>query len=312
MKKAKKTIRLLFFSIIILIILFITLPSTQVFDSFPNIFIIKDNEKENLKALQDKYKDNHQYNSEAVLVYDLNSGNNIFLLNENKKLIPASLTKLFVIDYVLTLTNLEEVVLVDSKVLAMPKKNSSRAALIAGNYSVSHLIAGVIIPSGNDAAYALAEHCGKKLNFNSKNYQQEFLQGLKGYLQENNYKDTVINDPSGYDLETQTTAVDVLNVTKKLLKNKWLRSLFQTKEYTMPRPDKRGYILKNTNYFLFPDSIYYNPKVMGIKTGALKGINNLVSLYINDNKEYIIITIGAKTDENRYEDHQYLMEKLEN
>lgn len=266
--------------------------------------------KKELEELSLRFNDDYEYSSKSILVYDLKNKGNIFTKDEQKIIIPASLTKLFVIDYVFTLTNSDDLVEVTNKVLSMPKKNSSLAKLRVGNYLVSDLMTGMLIPSGNDASYALAEHCGKILNPDSLNYQEEFLKGLNNYLHKHGYKDTIINDPSGYDLETKTSSTDLLKLNLNLLTNNWFREIVRKETYDF-NIGENTVTWKNTNPFLNINSPDYNPNVFGIKTGGLKGLYNLVTLVKIQDKEYIIITLEALTEDERVSDIKNIIEKLD-
>lgn len=261
-----------------------------------------------LRAL---FKEDENYASESILVYDIKNKDIIFSKEENKIIVPASLTKLFVIDYALTFTNPEDIVNVTKKVLYMPKKNSSSARLTVGNYTVNDLIKGMLVPSGNDASYALAEYCGNILDSNSLDKQKEFLESLNKYLLESGYQDTVINDPSGYDLETKTSSKDLLKLNLKLLNYDWFKDIVSKETYSIITPDNKKLTWKNTNQFLNEDSEHYNPNVFGIKTGGLKGHYNLVNLTKIKQKEYLIITLEAFTEEERTEDNKKIIEKLD-
>lgn len=75
----------------------------------------------------------------------------------------ASLTKLYDIEYAMTRVKLEGIVDVNQEVLDLVPAVYLLANLIPGEYTVKQLMQGMLVPSGNDAAYALAYHIGKPI-----------------------------------------------------------------------------------------------------------------------------------------------------
>lgn len=185
---------------------------------------------------------------------------------------PASLAKLYVIDYATTLCERDEQVVADESALAMVKPNSSVADIeVNASYSVEDIYAAMLVPSGNDAAYVLADYLGGKLNPEAGTAEQRvqvFLAGLKSYLAEQGYANTVINDPSGYDYDSTTTVLELEKVSSKLLTYQWFRDIVSQYTYTVTLADGRSQVWMNTNVFLDPQSEFYNPNVVGIKTGS--------------------------------------------
>ncbi len=77
---------------------------------------------------------------------------------------------------------------------------------------LKNLFAAMLVPSGNDAAYVLADYCGGIISpkaTTSKERIEVFMKNLNEYLKQNDYKDTILYDPSGFDTEAHTTALDL-------------------------------------------------------------------------------------------------------
>ena len=94
-------------------------------------------------------------------VYDIEEGEYLFYEGDSQLPTVASLAKLFVVDYALEKTDLEDIVEVNQEVLELVPAGSSLANLYAGEYTVKQIIEAMLVPSGNDAAYALAYHIAK-------------------------------------------------------------------------------------------------------------------------------------------------------
>ena len=71
------------------------------------------------------------------------------------------MAKLFAIDYALGKVDLEDIVEVNQEGIRTCSGGSSLANLYAGEYTVKQIMEAMLVPSGNDAAYALAYHIAK-------------------------------------------------------------------------------------------------------------------------------------------------------
>lgn len=252
------------------------------------------------------------YNSISVLAAEI-TGDDIYISKSPaKRLEPASLAKLFVIEYALTFCDPDYVVSVDQEALSLTKPGSSIAEIRAGEYYLHNLFEAMLVPSGNDAAYAVADYCGGILSPRSDTVQERigvFMDKLNRYLKKNGY-DTVLYDPSGYDTESVTTANDVKRVSENLLEYDCFRDTVEKSRYTALLPDGSACTWKNTNLFLDPSSEYYNRNVKGIKTGSMNRCYNMVLLYSIDGRDYLICTLGAESDQSRYDDLNRLISVL--
>lgn len=224
------------------------------------------------------------------------------------------MAKLYVIEYASTLVKLEDIVPVNSEALALTKEGSSVANIKEQHYYVHNLFAAMLVPSGNDASYALADYCGGILSPEAETSQEKvniFMQNLNSHLQENGYKNTILYDPSGFDTEARTTVLDLKKIVKKLLEFQWFREIVSQSSYTATLPDGTTQTWKNTNTFLDPSSEYYNENVMGVKTGSLSDDYNLVVLYKMHGKEFLICSLGSQSDSSRYDDVNYILKTID-
>lgn len=87
----------------------------------------------------------------------------------------------------------------------------------------------MLVPSGNDAAYAVADYCGGLLATGKSTTEERielFMDNLNEYLHKEGYKDTLLYDPSGFDMSALTTTKDLKVVTEHLLKMNGLEILY--------------------------------------------------------------------------------------
>lgn len=212
-----------------------------------------------------------------------------------------------------TIADLEDIVPAKSEAIALTKPGSSVADIKVTDYYLQNLFAAMLVPSGNDAAYVVADYCGgiiSKEATTSKERVEIFMENLNSYLQEQGYEDTVLYDPSGFDTEARTTVLDLKKVVEKLLEYQWFRDIVSQTSYTATLPDGSTQTWKNTNIFLDPTSEYYNENVIGVKTGSLADDYNLVVLYKMHGKEFLICSLGSQSDSSRYDDVNYIIKTI--
>src|SRR4051794_10185372 len=100
-----------------------------------------------------------EISAHAVFVTDISTGTELFALNADEPLPPASLTKIAAALVVLERANLDESIEIEDEDLVSAEE--SQVGLVAGDHlSVHDLLRGMLIPSGNDATLALARHVG--------------------------------------------------------------------------------------------------------------------------------------------------------
>ena len=254
---------------------------------------------ENFREVKNKingflYKEDFpdSYNAKSLILVDCSDDEIFVSKNENEPQIPASLAKLFVIEYASTLADLDSIVVADYGAISLT----------------------MLVPSGNDAAYVVADYCGGLLSPQAESCQERvriFMENLNLHLQQQGYLDTVLYDPSGFDMEALTTTLDLKEVVYRLLEYSWFREIVSQNTYTATLPDGSTQIWQNTNAFLDPTSEYYNENVCGIKTGSLSDDYNLIVLYQQHGKEFLICSLGSQSDSSRYDDVNFILKTID-
>lgn len=172
--------------------------------------------------------------------------------------------------------------------------NGADIQLVSGEKMTVHeLLRGLMIQSGNDAAFALADHYSAKNN----NYQ-EFVTKMNEYVAAVGLRNTVFGDPAGLDDEVgRSTAWDLAQIARLVLADTVLADIIATPRTIITSVD--GTIvhqLTSSNRLLLDDSPYFLPGVIGIKTGftPLAG-HCLVSAY--QSSSGLLIAVVLNTDE---------------
>lgn len=220
----------------------------------------------------------------AYLLMDFNSNSIIVSQNADKRVEPASLTKLmtiYVTLYELSKNNikLDDKVKISEKAWRM--KGSRMFIKVNSWVSIDELLHGVIIQSGNDASVALAEHiAGSESAFADLMNQHAVNLGLLN---------THFVNSTGWPSENHyTTANDLAVLTRALINDfKDFYALFKIKHYT-----HNGIKQPNRNRLLWTDD-----RVDGVKTGHTESAGYcLVSSATQNDMRLIAVVTGTNSE----------------
>ncbi|URW85972.1 hypothetical protein M5E86_20950 [Blautia wexlerae] len=124
-----------------------------------NVCAVGNASPENFREVKNKingflYKEDFpdSYNAKSLILVDCSDDEIFVSKNENEPQIPASLAKLFVIEYASTLADLDSIVVADYGAISLTKPGSSVAQIKEKEYFLHNLFAAMLVPSGNDAA----------------------------------------------------------------------------------------------------------------------------------------------------------------
>ncbi|OKL46083.1 hypothetical protein BSR28_08465 [Boudabousia liubingyangii] len=262
----------------------------------------------NQTAVEENYTE-PDLNAKAALLINLEDPSHpLMAKGGDTKLPPASLAKLFVTQYAMTILEPLDSVAVGDE-LALVPEHTSRAQLIKGRYSARQLARAALIPSGSDAAYALAAGAARKMGQQGSPQEQIdfFLEKMHEHLAQQGFKHTYIHEPCGFEPGSYTTANEAAKIAMLTLENPLLAQIVSTSEQVLLQPDGKELTMKTTNLFLKPKSPFYDPNFAGVKTGSLEDLTNLVGLYQHHNRKYLTVILSSDTDENRYRDTNALL-----
>ena len=240
-------------------------------------------------------------------VYNLQENKIVFTKGENKVVYPGSTSKLLTILFALSVLS-EETVITAGEEVSFIKEGSSIAYIKKGHQlTVEMLVEGMLLPSGNDAAYVLAAAAGYALKPDSLNAAEAieaFLKGANDYAKEIGLCGTVLTSPDGYAGEEHyTTTEDMAILAKKALENDIIRKYASTHQDSVVYESGHLNTWKNTNLLLNPQSKYYSAYATGLKTGSIQGEYSLLfSFRLADGREYIAGVFGANGKYIRFED----------
>jgi len=198
-------------------------------------------------------------NAKANLLMDLDSA---YILHEDKaseKVPIASTTKIATALVVLENypDKIQDIVTITGKMINV--EGSDIQLRTGEKISVENLLKGLLIMSGNDTAYSLAEYFGGKENF---------VKEMNTKVNSIGATNTQYKDPAGLNDEGYSTAHDLAMIAAYALRNDKFQLIVKTAKEDIYSSD--GLIkheLRNSNRMLHEDEVFYYPYTIGVKTG---------------------------------------------
>ena len=181
--------------------------------------------------------------AKAMCVLEQSTGRVLFEKNAQKPLAMASTTKIFTALTVLeNCANLSEMVHIDDRAVGI----EGTSIYLRKNevLSVKELLLGMMLPSGNDAATALAYHIGGDI--------PTFCQMMEKTAQNAGAKSSQFKNPHGLDEAGHyTTAYDLALISAKALQNPDFYEISTTKSAVISgNSEVKSRFLKNKNRLL--------------------------------------------------------------
>ena len=235
--------------------------------------------------------------SESAVLIDAGSGTILAQKNADKKMYPASLTKIMTAILALELGELTDVITVDDDTPF--EIDGSHIALEPGEIlTLKDLLHALMLPSANDAASVIAKHYGGSL--------ENFVKIMNQKAKELGAYSTNFTNPHGlHDTNHYSTAADLALITKYAMENDAFRKIVSTTKYEIQTTNKKdepryftslNKLLYNTSYNqIYVDGVYISPYyeyANGAKTGYTPEAGNcLVATAKKDGTELIAVTM---------------------
>ena len=222
----------------------------------------------------------------AWVLTDVRSGEYLAGEDASARLPMASTTKIMVALVALQEADLEEEVTVSEEAAAFARPPYSNIGLVAGDVlSARELLMATMISSGDDAAYALAEHLGD-------GSAQRFVEEMNRETEALGLDDTRFENPVGFDARDQySSARDLARMTHLAMGYPEFREMVSTTYATISTQD-REIELVSTN-----DLLFTYPAATGVKTGTTPRAGpSLVASAAAENESYVSVVLDSKED----------------
>ena len=216
----------------------------------------------------------------------------------------ASITKVMTAILAVENCKMDEKITVSNAAAAV---GNSTAGLLEGDeLAVEQALRGLMIPSGNDAAIALAEHVGKKLDPKTKDAVATFVKAMNEQAKKLGCTGTLFENPHGLDFDEwagdmHSTAHDVALMMQEAMKDDTIREVMASKdpwiEVTGADGSDHSHSMDTHNVLLDQDGN------IGGKTGTTDDAGYcFASAYNRDGDEIYTVVLNSSTTDQRFAD----------
>ena len=221
-----------------------------------------------------------EISGESALLVEINSGQIVYEKNSTKRIKIASLAKIMTAVVALEHKKVEDEILVSQKAATVGENIMGISE--GETYSLEELMYGLVLNSGNDAAYAIAEGIAGDV--------ETFVKWMNMKTKELGLNDTYFVDPSGLNDESYSTVEDLVKLSRYAMQKEEFRKIAGTVSIELPYSEKHKYLyLENQTNLL---TTY--PGVAGIKTGYTEEAGYCLVTYTkNEGKELIGVVLNS-------------------
>ena len=241
-------------------------------------------------ALSDPSKDTAdtalpEISASAYLIMDGNTGDVLAHHNGHLRRSPASLTKIMTALLVLENGSLDQVLTVPTAITSL--RESTLMGLEVGEHiTIRDVLYGLLLPSGNDAAIALAAHISGS--------EAAFVNDMNARAIELGLKNTYFTNSHGLDFEEwdgpYSSAYDLAVMTQEAMKSPTFRAIVGEETYIARSGDLGYYVLRNFNTML---GRY--PGATGVKIGETdKAGPSIVATASRGDTRLIAVALDSK------------------
>lgn len=262
-----------------------------------------------------KKPDNKEFAGMAAIVCRVGSSETLFEENADMRVAPASLTKLLTASVALRHMRPDEVITVGSEQELIPSESSVCLISAGHQLTLRDLIRGMLMMSGNDAAYTVAVSVARAVNGNKEMSDKEavtyFCELMNESAKQLGMNNSRFTTPDGSDSSGQyTTANDLRILAEHALSVPEIREIITEYQKYVVFESGENITWTNTNRLLNPDDKFYRKDAIGMKTGTTsKAGNCLIAAFSAKSDTYISVVMGCDTDDERYSSTLSLVSK---
>ena len=233
--------------------------------------------------------------SETAILMVAGTKQILFEKDSHKIMYPASTTKMMTLITALKRGNLNDTVVVGPA--AVDIEGSSMDLRLLDRLSLRELLFGLMLPSGNDAAHAVAEHVG------GGSYKK-FIDWMNADAEKIGALRTHFSNPHGLPdpVNHFTTAYDLAMIADAGFKIPGFEQFVSTPYHTVVFQNRKGIPLVNTNSLLMT-----YPGANGVKTGVTRAAGRCLVASARRNG-VLLIAVVLNGGNNRFKDSAALLD----
>lgn len=252
-------------------------------------------------------------NANGAVLIEQETSKILFEKNGNSRMYPASTTKILTALIAIENGDLDETITVGDEIGLMDPDGSRAWLRVGERMKLSDLIMGLMLPSGNDAAYTIALNIGRKIaNDTSLNRDEAikiFVDKMNERAKEIGASNSNFVNPHGiHDNNHYSTPYDMALIAREALKYDFFRQAVRNYIYEGISTNNQVHRWENTNKLLDKESSSYYKYATGIKTGHTTPAGYcLVSSASRDNMDIIAVVLNT-SKENQFKDSIALLD----
>lgn len=247
----------------------------------------------------------------AAIVMDINSGAVVYGKRINDPHYPASITKLLTALVALENASLDDEVLFSQESIDILRSDYASIGMRPGEIiSLNDAMYGMLLASGNEVAYAIAENVGTQMGGGYDTFIQEMndRSAELGCTGSNWVNANGLHDELHY-----TTAHDMALISAELYKHEEFRTITQTLNYTIGPTNlvNESRTFQQNHKMLRPQHEKYYEYCTGGKTGYTDDSRTTL-VTMADNGTLQLVAVLLRDDGNVYDDTRAMMEYVFN
>ncbi len=248
--------------------------------------------------------------SDCIYVYSIDDEKEIFSKNPDKKVYPASLTKMMtVLTAVENIDDFDKKAPIDKKSYQKLVKQNASMAGFYGNEPTTFedLLYGTMLASAGECADSLA--------INVAGSKGKFVDLMNENAKNMGLNNTNFKNSEGMDEDDHySSAKDMAILLKNSLKNEKFYKIFTTDKYTSTKTldHPKGIEIESTVLGRLKDYEQDGFKIIGGKSGTTEKAGLCwATLAIKNNKKYIVVVMGVPFDDIRNPGDGQIQDTLE-
>jgi D-alanyl-D-alanine carboxypeptidase len=213
------------------------------------------------------------------------------------------MTALVVLDHIEDIQ--ERITFSYHSVFSIPRNSSHIAMDVGEELTVYDALHALMVRSANEVAIALAEHVAGT--------EEDFVTLMNRRAASLGANNTVFKNPTGLPANGHvTTAFDMALIKREALRRypEIFTSLISTRQHaiapTLRQSETR--FLNTTNQLIRPGTVYFNPLVVGSKTGWTHAAGNTLVTYASNGERRLIVSILQGTGTDPFRDTNALLD----
>lgn len=237
-----------------------------------------------------------EVHAEAAIIMEADTGAILYEKNIHVQHYPASITKIMT-----TLLALENTSLQDTITFSYDSVHKTEGSLVGfmdgEQLSMEACLYSVMLASGNEAAYAVAEHVGGTID--------NFVQMMNERAIKLGCTETHFSNPHGLPDDTHvTSAHDMALIAQEAYKNENFRTITKTVSYTVPATNRTTETRPLSNHHsMLKQGVYKYPYCTGGKTGYTNAARNTLVTYAEkDGMTLICVVMKDDVSKDQYLD----------